>query len=84
MSLETAPLKGKRVIKIAHIMVCSVCVLMLADVGADVIKVEKPNGDDSRRFVSPVIGGEMAAYMMMSLNKHGISLNLKSYNAQKC
>jgi crotonobetainyl-CoA:carnitine CoA-transferase CaiB-like acyl-CoA transferase len=54
-----------------------VCGLMLADMGADVIKVEKPAGDDSRRFVPPEIEGESAAYMMMNRNKRGISLNLK-------
>jgi crotonobetainyl-CoA:carnitine CoA-transferase CaiB-like acyl-CoA transferase len=54
-----------------------VCGLMLADMGANVVKVEKPSGDDSRRFVPPEINGESAAYMMMNRNKRGISLNLK-------
>ncbi|WP_241525893.1 CaiB/BaiF CoA transferase family protein [Pseudophaeobacter leonis] len=66
-----------RVIELAHIMAGPVCGLMLADMGADVIKVEKPAGDDSRRFVPPEIKGESAAYMMMNRNKRGISLNLK-------
>jgi crotonobetainyl-CoA:carnitine CoA-transferase CaiB-like acyl-CoA transferase len=50
---------------------------MLADMGADVIKVEKPGGDDSRRFLPPEIGGESAAFMMMNRNKRGIMLDLK-------
>ncbi|GFE63774.1 CoA transferase [Litoreibacter roseus] len=70
-----------RVIELAHIMAGPVCGLMLADMGADVIKVEKPTGDDSRRFVPPEIGGEAAAYMMMNRNKRGISLNLKDARA---
>jgi crotonobetainyl-CoA:carnitine CoA-transferase CaiB-like acyl-CoA transferase len=74
---RTGPLKGMRVIELAHIMAGPVCGLMLADMGADVIKVEKPAGDDSRRFVPPEIEGESAAYMMMNRNKRGISLNLK-------
>ncbi|WP_195820744.1 CaiB/BaiF CoA transferase family protein [Roseobacter sp. MH60115] len=77
MSTKTGPLSGMRVIELAHIMAGPVCGLMLADMGADVIKVEKPTGDDSRRFVPPDIGGEAAAYMMMNRNKRGISLNLK-------
>ncbi|WP_299867819.1 CaiB/BaiF CoA-transferase family protein [uncultured Roseobacter sp.] len=77
MSTKTGPLCGMRVIELAHIMAGPVCGLMLADMGADVIKVEKPTGDDSRRFVPPDIGGEAAAYMMMNRNKRGISLNLK-------
>ena len=83
MSVASGPLNGMRVIELAHIMAGPVCGLMLADMGADVIKVEKPSGDDSRRFVPPEIGGEAAAYMMMNRNKLGISLNLKSKKAQK-
>ncbi|MGC1505293.1 MAG: CoA transferase [Sulfitobacter sp.] len=78
MTKRTGPLKGMRVIELAHIMAGPVCGLMLADMGADVIKVEKPTGDDSRRFVPPEIEGESAAYMMMNRNKRGISLNLKN------
>ncbi|WP_299649514.1 CaiB/BaiF CoA-transferase family protein [uncultured Tateyamaria sp.] len=81
MSAKTGPLSGMRVIELAHIMAGPVCGLMLADMGADVIKVEKPTGDDSRRFVPPDIGGEAAAYMMMNRNKRGISLNLKDPSA---
>ena len=66
-----------KVIELAHIMAGPVCGLMLADMGADVIKVEKPTGDDSRRFLPPDINGESAAYMMMNRNKRGIALNLK-------
>ena len=81
MNEKTGPLKGMRVIELAHIMAGPVCGLMLADMGADVIKVEKPTGDDSRRFTPPEIEGESAAYMMMNRNKRGISLNLKDPDA---
>ncbi|AXI53560.1 Acetyl-CoA:oxalate CoA-transferase (plasmid) [Pseudoseohaeicola sp. NH-UV-7] len=81
MSTRSGPLSGMRVIELAHIMAGPVCGLMLADMGADVIKVEKPTGDDSRRFTPPQIGGEAAAYMMMNRNKRGISLNLKDPQA---
>jgi crotonobetainyl-CoA:carnitine CoA-transferase CaiB-like acyl-CoA transferase len=77
MTSSTGPLAGMRVIELAHIMAGPVCGLMLADMGADVIKVEKPTGDDSRRFVPPEIKGESAAFMMMNRNKRGIALNLK-------
>ena len=72
------PLEGCRVIELAHIMAGPVCGLMLADMGADVVKVEKPTGDDTRRFVPPEIEGESAAFMMMNRNKRGIVLDLKS------
>ncbi len=77
----TGPLAGMKVIELAHIMAGPVCGLMLADMGADVIKVEKPDGDDSRRFVPPAINGESAAYMMMNRNKRGLALNLKDPDA---
>ena len=81
MLMPGGPLQGMRVIELAHIMAGPVCGLMLADMGADVIKVEKPTGDDSRRFVPPEIEGESAAYMMMNRNKRGIALNLKDQTA---
>ncbi|GAB4230517.1 MAG: CoA transferase [Methyloligellaceae bacterium] len=76
---QKGPLQGMRVIELAHIMAGPVCGLMLADLGADVIKVEKADGgDDSRRFLPPDINGEPAAFMMMNRNKRGIALDLKS------
>ncbi len=73
------PLSGIMVIELAHIMAGPCCGLMLADMGADVIKLEKaPAGDDSRRFLPPDIGGESAAFMMMNRNKRGIVVDLKT------
>ncbi|HYI68841.1 MAG TPA: CoA transferase [Skermanella sp.] len=74
----SGPLAGIKVIELAHIMAGPVCGLMLADMGADVVKVEKvPGGDDSRRMLPPAIEGESAAFMMMNRNKRGIALDLK-------
>lgn len=73
------PLAGIKVIEFAHIMAGPVCGLMLADMGADVIKVEKiPGGDDTRRTVPPDIDGESASFLMMNRNKRGIALDLKT------
>jgi crotonobetainyl-CoA:carnitine CoA-transferase CaiB-like acyl-CoA transferase len=72
------PLAGVKVVELAHIMAGPVCGLMLADLGADVIKVEKiPGGDDTRRMLPPRIGDESAAFMMMNRNKRGIAIDLK-------
>ena len=77
------PLKGMRVIELAHVMAGPTCGLMLADMGADVIKVEKSDGgDDTRRQLPPDINGESAAYMMMNRNKRGIVLDLKNPKAK--
>jgi crotonobetainyl-CoA:carnitine CoA-transferase CaiB-like acyl-CoA transferase len=84
MTKPFGPLAGMKVVELAHIMAGPVCGLMLADLGADVIKVEKiPGGDDSRRFLPPDIDGESAAYMMMNRNKRGIALDLKSEGGKK-
>ena len=78
------PLAGVKVIELAHIMAGPVCGLMLADMGADVIKVEKiPGGDDSRRFVPPLQNDEAAAFMMMNRNKRGIALDLKNEDGKE-
>jgi len=72
------PLEGLKVIELSHIMSGPSCGLLLADMGADVIKVEKvPGGDDTRRYVPPELEGESAAFLMMNRNKRGIALNLK-------
>ena len=73
------PLAGIRVIELAQIMAGPSCGLLLADMGADVIKVERlPGGDVSRSYSRPSIGGESAAFMMLNRNKRGIAVNLKS------
>lgn len=73
------PLAGVKVIELAHIMAGPVCGVMLADMGADVIKVEKvPDGDDTRRMTPPTVDGESAAFMILNRNKRGIALNLKN------
>ena len=56
--------------------------MMLADMGADVVKVEKPQGDDTRRMVPPRIASESAAFLMMNRNKRGIAMDLKKAGAR--
>ena len=76
---SNGPLDGVRVIELGHIMAGPVCGLMLADMGADVIKVERvPDGDPSRTFRPPEIDGESAAFMMLNRNKRGIAVDLKT------
>jgi crotonobetainyl-CoA:carnitine CoA-transferase CaiB-like acyl-CoA transferase len=67
-----------RVLEVAQIMAGPTAGMLLADLGADVIKVEKlPGGDDSRGYREPRINGVSAPYLMMNRNKRGIALNLK-------
>lgn len=72
------PLAGLRVLELAQIMAGPTAGMMLADMGADVIKVEKlPGGDDSRGYREPRVNGVSAPFMILNRNKRGIALNLK-------
>jgi crotonobetainyl-CoA:carnitine CoA-transferase CaiB-like acyl-CoA transferase len=76
---NTGPLTGLKVIDLSHVMAGPTCAMLLADLGADVVKVEKiPGGDDARRMAPPAIAGESAAFLIMNRNKRGIALNLKT------
>ena len=67
-----------RVLELAQIMAGPTCGMMLADLGADVIKIEKlPGGDDSRGYREPRVNGISAPFLMMNRNKRGMALNLK-------
>ena len=72
------PLAGMRVLELAQIMAGPTCGMLLADMGADVIKVEKlPGGDDARGYREPRVNGVSAPFMMLNRNKRGIALDLK-------
>ena len=72
------PLTGMRVLELAQIMAGPTCGMLLADMGADVIKVEKlPGGDDSRDYREPRINGVSAPFLVQNRNKRGIALDLK-------
>ena len=74
------PLAGMKVVDLTHVMAGPTCTLMLADMGADVVKIEKiPEGDDTRH-TPPRIGGETASFLMMNRNKRGLALDLKKPN----
>jgi crotonobetainyl-CoA:carnitine CoA-transferase CaiB-like acyl-CoA transferase len=72
-------LEGVKVVELAQIMAGPTCGMLLADMGADVIKVEKlPGGDDTRSYSEPQVKGESAAFMILNRNKRGIAVNLKT------
>lgn len=76
---RSGPLAGLKVLELTQIMSGPTCGLLLADMGADVIKIEKlPGGDDSRGYRDPQVNGVSAPFMMLNRNKRGLALNLKS------
>ena len=71
-------LEGVRVLDCSQILAGPFCSMLLADMGADVVKIEKPTGgDDTRRMGPPFIDTESAAFLAMNRNKRSIVLNFK-------
>ena len=76
---QAGPLDGISVVDFSQILAGPFCTMLLADMGAEVIKVERPNGgDDTRRFGPPFINGEGAAFLSLNRNKRSIVLDMKS------
>jgi len=74
-------LEGIRVLDFTRVLAGPFCTMVLADLGAEVVKVERPGvGDDSRAF-GPFIGQESAYFMSINRNKKSITLNLKDQRA---
>src|SRR5258708_32796988 len=74
-----AALEGIRVLDLTQIMAGPFCTMLLADLGAEVIKIENPRGgDDSRRMAPPYYNGESAAFIAMNRNKYGIAVDVRT------
>lgn len=74
-----AALEGMRVLDLTQIMAGPFCTMLLGDLGAEVIKIEKPQGgDDSRRMAPPYYNGESAAFIAMNRNKYGLALDIRT------
>ncbi|TMF40351.1 MAG: CoA transferase [Chloroflexi bacterium] len=75
---DAMPLKGTRVLDLTRLLPGAYCTLLLADMGADVIKVEEPGSGDYMRSTPPVVDGQSALFDAINRNKRSITLNLKS------
>nr|WP_294495618.1 CoA transferase [uncultured Mediterraneibacter sp.] len=71
-------LNGVKVLDLTRVLAGPYCAMMLADMGAEVIKIERPGKGDDARGNFPIINGESAYYMNLNRNKKGMTLNLKS------
>lgn len=79
----SGPLSGIRIIEIGHMLMGPYSTMLLADLGADVIKVEPPEGDIGRRISPHTIGGHNAYFASLNRNKKSIVLNLASHEGQR-
>ncbi len=84
MTPSNQALSGIRVLDMTQIMSGPYCAMLLADLGAEVIKIEKPQGgDDSRRMGPPYYNGESAAFLAMNRNKLGLALDIRSLQGKE-
>jgi len=72
------PLTGIRVLDLSRVLAGPYCTMVLGDLGAEVIKVEPPEGDETRGWGPPFAGGESAYYLCVNRNKRGMVVNLKT------
>lgn len=77
------PLDGLRVIDLTRVLAGPFCTMLLADMGADVIKIENPVGGDDSRAFGPYKQGLSAYYMGLNRSKRSVTLNLKNEKAKE-
>lgn len=76
--MKNQPLHGMRVLDLSRVLAGPYCTMVLGDLGADVIKVEPPDGDETRTWGPPFAAGESAYYLCVNRNKRGMTVNLKT------
>lgn len=74
----SSPLAGLLVLDLSRVLAGPYCTMILGDLGADVIKVEAPQGDDTRRWGPPFVAGESAYYLAVNRNKRSLVADLKT------
>ena len=76
--MNDLPLAGVRILDLTRLLPGGYCTLLLADLGADVVKVEEPGRGDYIRWSPPLVGGVSAAHRALNRGKRSITLNLKA------
>jgi crotonobetainyl-CoA:carnitine CoA-transferase CaiB-like acyl-CoA transferase len=75
---RTGPLAGLLVADFSRVLAGPYCTMLLADLGADVIKVESPDGDDTRRWMPPTTADGVSTYFLaINRNKRSVALDLR-------
>lgn len=75
--MATGPLSGIRVADFSHARAGPQCTMMLGDMGAEIIKIERPEGEGSRKW-GPTIGSERLDYLSLNRNKRGVVADFRS------
>lgn len=74
----TPPLQGVKVLEVGNFLAAPFCTMQLADLGADVIKIERPGVGDIVRSTGPFIDGESSPYLLINRNKRSLSLDMSA------
>jgi len=77
------PLAGKRILEVGHMLAGPYCGMLLADLGAEVIKIEGPEGDIARRISPHYLGEHNAYFASLNRNKKSVVLDLKRSDGQE-
>jgi crotonobetainyl-CoA:carnitine CoA-transferase CaiB-like acyl-CoA transferase len=80
---DSRPLSGIRVLDLSRILAGPFCTMILADLGADVLKVESPAGDQTRRWGPPFVGDTAAYYYAINRNKRSVVLEFETDDGQR-
>jgi len=72
------PLSGIRVLDLTRLPPGAFCTMILADLGAEVVKIEEPSVGDPIRYMPPLINGVSIYHIILNRNKKSVSLNLKN------
>ncbi|MDD9876103.1 MAG: CaiB/BaiF CoA-transferase family protein [Magnetovibrio sp.] len=81
---NTGPLAGLKVVDLTRVLSGPFCAMMLGDMGAEVIKIERPGaGDDTRAFAPPYQGDESSYFLTVNRNKKSVTLDMKQAAAKE-
>lgn len=81
--MSNSALSGIRILDFSRVLAGPYCTMLLGDFGAEVIKIESPDGDDTRQWGPPWLDGESAYYLSVNRNKRSITLDLKNPRGQE-
>src|SRR5437868_11633898 len=75
--MPESALAGVRVVEVGNFMAAPFCTLQLADLGAEVVKIENPDGGDQVRATAPFLEGESSSFIRLNRNRRSLALDLK-------
>jgi len=79
--MTSRPLDGVRILDLTRLLPGAYATLLLADLGADVVKIEDPRGGDPMRLMPPLVDGTSVYFTLLNRSKRSVALDLRSPHA---